>query len=126
MHIWDRKLQKLVPEGVNHQNIYLKLFKNMPRSDVEMIFPNTQIKFRLMDKIKLGAMGSGAVGFGIISSAGKIALLASNPIGAIGAAVGLGGAAFRQLMSFFNTRQKYMVVMAQNLYFHALADNRGP
>lgn len=72
-----RKRQKLVPEGVSHQNIYLKLFKNMPRSDVEMIFPNTQIKFRLLDKIKLGAMGGGAVGFGLITSAGKIALLAS-------------------------------------------------
>lgn len=118
------KLQKLVPEEVSHQNIYLKLFKNMPRSDVEMIFPNTQIKFRLMDKIKLGAMSGGAVGFGIVTSAGKIALLASNPIGAIGAAAGLGGAAFRQVMNFFNTRQKYMVVMAQNLYFHSLADNR--
>jgi hypothetical protein len=78
-----------------------------------------------MDKIKLGAMSGGAVGFGVFSAAGKIALLATNPIGAIGAVAGLGGAAFRQLMSFFNTRQKYMVVMAQNLYFHSLADNRG-
>ncbi|MGI9480047.1 MAG: TMEM143 family protein [Hyphomicrobiaceae bacterium] len=120
-----KKLRRLVPEGVSHQNIYLKLFKNMPRSDVEMIFPNTRIKFRLMDKIKLGAMSSGAVGFGLVTSAGKIALLASNPIGAIGAVAGVGAAAFRQLMGFFNTRQKYMVVMAQNLYFHALADNRG-
>lgn len=120
-----KKLRRLVPDGVSHQNIHLKLFKNMPRSDVEMIFPNTRIKFRLMDKIKLGAMSSGAVGFGLITSAGKIALLVSNPIGAIGAVAGVGGAAFRQLMSFFNTRQKYMVVMAQNLYFHALADNRG-
>ena len=28
-------------------------------------------------------------------------------------------------MSFFNQKQRYMVVMAQNLYFHAMADNRG-
>ena len=120
-----KKLRKNVPEGVGDGNIYLKLFKNMPRSDVEMIFPNTKVRFRLLDKIKLGAMSSGAVGFGIITSAGKIALIASNPIAALGALAGLGGAAFRQLMNFFNTRQKYMVVMAQNLYFHALADNRG-
>jgi hypothetical protein len=32
---------------------------------------------------------------------------------------------FRQVMGFMNQRQKYMVVMAQNLYFHAMADNRG-
>jgi len=120
-----KKLRSLVPQGVTHENIYIKLFKNMPRADCEMIFPNTRVKFRLMDKIKLGAMGSGAVGFGLVTSAGKIALLATNPIAAFGAIAGLGAAAFRQLMSFFNTRQRYMVVMAQNLYFHALADNRG-
>ena len=28
-------------------------------------------------------------------------------------------------MSFLNQKQRYMVVMAQNLYFHSMADNRG-
>jgi hypothetical protein len=28
-------------------------------------------------------------------------------------------------MGFFNQKQRYMVVMAQNLYFHTMADNRG-
>jgi hypothetical protein len=28
-------------------------------------------------------------------------------------------------MAFINQKQKYMVVMAQNLYFHSMADNRG-
>ena len=37
----------------------------------------------------------------------------------------LGGLAFRQGMSFIHKRNEYMVTMAQNLYFHALADNRG-
>ncbi len=44
---------------------------------------------------------------------------------ALGAAVGLGGIAFRQAVNFMNQKQRYMVVMAQNLYFHAMADNRG-
>ena len=39
--------------------------------------------------------------------------------------VGLGGIAFRQSVNFMNQKQRYMVVMAQNLYFHAMADNRG-
>jgi hypothetical protein len=51
--------------------------------------------------------------------------LASNPIAAMGALVGLGGIAARQAMGFFNQKQRYMVVMAQNLYFHTMADNRG-
>jgi len=28
-------------------------------------------------------------------------------------------------MGFFNQKQRYMIVMAQNLYFHTMADNRG-
>jgi len=38
---------------------------------------------------------------------------------------GLGAAVFRQAMNFVNTKQRYLVIMAQNLYFHSLADNRG-
>ena len=62
---------------------------------------------------------------GAVGAAGKIALLTTNPLAAAGAVVGLGSVAFRQAMSFMNQKQKYMVVMAQNLYFHSMADNRG-
>jgi hypothetical protein len=97
----------------------------MPRSDIEMIFPNTRVRFRMKDKIKLGVTSGAGVGVGAFSAAGKIALAATNPIAAAGAVAGLGGVMFRQVMGFLNQRQRYMVVMAQNLYFHAMADNRG-
>ncbi|MEM8974087.1 MAG: TMEM143 family protein [Pseudomonadota bacterium] len=124
-----RAASKHIPDGVSRDLIYMKLFKNMPRADVEMIFPNTKVKFRLFDKIKLGVTGGGAIGMGLIGTVGKflaggLALL-SNPIALAAALFGIGGVLFRQVMGFFNTRQRYMVVMAQNLYFHALADNRG-
>lgn len=122
------KLRANVPEGVRSDNIYMKLFKNMPRADVEMIFPNTRVKFRMFDKIKLGVTGGGAVGMGLFGTVGKLVAggaAALNPIALAGALFALGGVLFRQVMSFFNTHQKYMVVMAQNLYFHSLADNRG-
>jgi len=32
---------------------------------------------------------------------------------------------FRQVMNFFNTRNKYMMQLAQNLYFQSLSNNRG-
>jgi len=120
-----RRLRGLLPAEVKDQNIYMKLFKNMPRSDLEMIFPNTRVRFRLMDKIKLGVTGSAGLGASAFGAAGKLALAASNPIAAAGAVAGLGGIIFRQCVNFMNQRQRYMVIMAQNLYFHALADNRG-
>jgi hypothetical protein len=119
-----RKLASM-PASVKEDNIYMKLFKNIPRSDLEMVFPNTQVRFRFFDKLRLGATAGGGLGFGAVGAAGKIALLATNPIAAAGALVGLGGIAFRQAVNFLNQKQRYMVVMAQNLYFHAMADNRG-
>jgi len=114
-----------MPPEVREDNIYMKLFKNIPRSDLEMVFPNTQVRFRLFDKLWLGATASSGLGLGAFGAAGKLALLATNPIAAMGAVVGLGGVAVRQATNFMNQKQRYMVVMAQNLYFHAMADNRG-
>ncbi len=131
-HSWSRKeaerhvkkVRSLLSAQIRSDNIYMKLFKNMPRSDIEMIFPNTRVAFRRFDKIKLGLTSGGSVGMGMFGAAGKIALAASNPVAAIGAVAGLGGIALRQGVNFMNQRQRYMVVMAQNLYFHAMADNR--
>jgi Protein of unknown function (DUF3754) len=120
-----RKRRAALPASVSDKNIYLKLFKNIPRSDVEMVFPNTRVKFRLFDKVKLGITAGGGLGMGAVGAAGKIAVAASNPVMAAGAVLGLGGVAFRQAVAFLNQKQRYMVVMAQNLYFHSMADNRG-
>ena len=122
---WVTKRCQHLPPSINEKNIYLKLFKNIPRTDIEMVFPNTDVRFRPLDKLRLGVTAGGGLGMGAVGAAGKIALLTTNPIAASGALVGLGGIAARQAMGFINQKQRYMVVMAQNLYFHAMADNRG-
>ncbi|MCB1483681.1 MAG: DUF3754 domain-containing protein [Hyphomicrobiaceae bacterium] len=124
----ERKVKKnrsALPPGLNDSNIYLKLFKNIPRTDLEMVFPNTQVRFRLLDKLRLGVSSGAGLGMGAVGAAGKLALFTTNPIAAAGAIAGLGAVAFRQAMGFLNQKQRYMVVMAQNLYFHAMADNKG-
>lgn len=120
-----RRQRAHLPTAVNEDDIYMKLFKNIPRSDIEMIFPNTIVKFRLFDKIKLGGTGVFGLGMSTFAAAGKIGMLLTNPIVAGGALIGIGAALFRQAMNFVNTKQRYMVIMAQNLYFHSMADNRG-
>lgn len=118
-----KKLRSVLPKSVSDDCIYMKLFKNIPRNDIEMCFPNTQVRFRLFDKVKLGVTAGGGLGVGAVGAAGKLAVVASNPIAAASAVAGLGAVAFRQFMSFSNQKQRYMVVMAQNLYFHSMADN---
>ena len=77
-----RRLRSLLAPDVRNDCIYLKLFKNIPRSDIEMIFPNTRVNFRPFDKIKLGITGGAGLGMGAFSAAGKIALVSSNPVAA--------------------------------------------
>jgi uncharacterized protein DUF3754 len=119
-----RQQRGLLPVTVSSDFIYLKLFKNLPRSDVEMIFPNTKVRFRLFDKIKFGVTAGSGLGMGAVGTATKLAV-ASNPYTLVAAVAGLGGIAIRQASNFINQRNRYMVVLAQNLYFHAMADNRG-
>ncbi|MCB1505587.1 MAG: DUF3754 domain-containing protein [Hyphomicrobiaceae bacterium] len=118
------KLRAMLPAEVREDNVYLKLFKNIPRTDLEMVFPNTVVKFRMFDKLKLGATSVGGMTMGVAGAAGKLALIFSNPIAAAGALASLGAVAVRQVMSFMNQKQRYMVIMAKNLYFHSMADNR--
>jgi hypothetical protein len=119
-----RRQRGMLPPTVSSDCVYLKLFKNLPRSDVEMVFPNTKIRFRLFDKIKFGVTAGGGLGAGAVGTATKIAV-ASNPYTLAAAVAGLGGIAIRQASNFINQRNRYMIVLAQNLYFHAMADNRG-
>jgi hypothetical protein len=119
-----RKQRKMLPDTVSSDYVYIKLFKNMPRSDVEMAFPNTNVRFRLFDKIKLGVTAGSGFGVGVVGTIGKLALL-SNPYTLVMTLGGLGGIAVRQASAFIAQRNRYMVVLARNLYFHSMADNRG-
>ncbi len=77
-----KRARDSMPPEVKETCIYMKLFKNIPRSDLEMVFPNTRVRFRFFDKLRLGATAGGGLGLGAFGAAGKIALLATNPIAA--------------------------------------------
>ena len=119
-----RKQRRMLPDTVTSDCVYIKLFKNIPRSDLEMAFPNTHVRFRLFDKIKLGLTAGSGFGVGVVGTLGKLALL-SNPYTLVMTLGGLGGIVVRQASAFIAQRNRYMVVLARNLYFHSLADNRG-
>ncbi len=41
------------PKGSINDDVYLKLFKDIPRMDLEMLLPGTQIKMSLFDRTKI-------------------------------------------------------------------------
>ena len=40
-------------------SVILKLFKNVPKADLEMLFPNTAVRMRLIDKLMIGVPARG-------------------------------------------------------------------
>jgi uncharacterized protein DUF3754 len=112
------------PTGVSSDYIYVKMFKRIPQIDIEMLFPNTKIAFRPFDKLKLMVTAGGGTAAGVAGTATKL-LAATNPFTLAFGIFGLSAVVFRQAMNFFHTRNHYMMVLAQNLYFCSLANNRG-
>lgn len=119
-----RSRRRQLPIGVAASHIYVKVFKRIPQVDLEMLFPNTRIAFKPLDKVKLFVTCGGGTAAGVMGTATKI-LAATNPFTLAFGLLGFSAVVFRQVMNFFNTRNRYMMVLAQNLYFCSLANNRG-
>jgi Protein of unknown function (DUF3754) len=119
------KNRKALPQNVDHSHVYIKMFKDMPRPDLEVIFPNTRIKLRSQDKVSIGASAGGGVGMGVVSMITKAIAAALTPIGAILALLGLAGAASQQVASVVQKRTRYMLKVTRNLYFQNISSNQG-
>lgn len=111
-------------EQTVHKGVHLKLFKDIPLSDLEMLFPNSRIQLSKFDKIKLGLTSGGGTAGGAFATIGKVAAAAS-PFTIILAIGGFAGLLARQIGKVFNQRTRYMMKLAQHLYFHNQANNLG-
>lgn len=112
-------------EGVSENTLHLKLFRRIPRAEIEILFPNARIKFSLFDRLWLwiGSGGSTAFAIGmaglkfVAAVAVSLAFVAVTVAGAIGAIT-------RSISNFLNTRTRYMAKLSKALYFHSLASNQ--
>lgn len=122
-----KKLRRMLPPTFSTDHIYIKVFKDIPRYDVEMLFPNIRVKMKYSDKLQLG--GSAVVGtltWAIGTGTKLLVAVAISPLVLAGALVtGVGGIMYAQIRNVFITRDKYRMLLAQRLYFQNLANNQG-
>lgn len=116
------------------EGVYLKIVKDIPKPDLEMMIPGGVIQMPLFQRIML--YGSMAAGGGYVLYSVLMALLQKadeiNRAGVVGALLlllgplaVLGGFAFRQYSAFNNTKQKYTLQLAESQYFQTLDNNAG-
>jgi len=104
--------------------VYLKLFKNVLRADLEMLFPNSQVRMKLFDKLKLIVTGGGGTAGGLFAIITKLSAAASVST-ILFAVVGFAMVIWRQVAKIFSQKSRYMKVLAENLYYLNLNNNVG-
>lgn len=122
----------------------IKLFHSVPKADLEMLFPNSEVRMRTLDKLVIGvpAVVSGTVvavtklGTTFVLVWGFVAAwiglrdrepeVTTAALVALGIALGSFGAfLWRQIDKFRNRRVRFMKALAENLYFKNLDNDTG-
>lgn len=119
-----RKNREALPQGLNDSLVYLRLFKDIPVSDLDMILPLSRVRISVVDKLKLGVTGGVGVAGGVASTATKVAA-AATPFGLLSALGGLVAVSVKQVQSVFRRRNLYHLKLARLLYFHNIDSNLG-
>ncbi len=135
----DPTYRNLTPGAAN-----LKLFRDVPRPDLEMLLPATRVRFRRSDTLKVGvpALASAVlvattkllptIGLVFLLVAAAVGLRSDTPridqealVLLLGGVFALGLYVFRQWKRLENRRTKYLKVLNENLYFRTVADGSG-
>lgn len=137
-------VNKKLPVGFEPGATIIKLFQNVPKADLEMLFPNSEIRMRPIDKfiIGLSALIGGAVvlitklGASLILLATLFAFwigmsdesvkMSQKQLIALALGFGVFGSfVFKEWTKFKNRKIKFMKALADNLYYKNLDNNAG-
>ncbi|XQW84275.1 TMEM143 family protein [Thalassotalea piscium] len=141
-HYFEKKDKS--PLGFEPGSTIVKLFQNVPKADLEMLFPNSEVRMRPIDKVIIGVsavMGGAVV---LVTKLGASILLLGSLLGfwlgwraesvvmtqqhlitfGLGIAV-FTGFIFKEWNKFKNRKIKFMKALSDNLYFKNLDNNAG-
>lgn len=128
---------KRIPESIDINGVFLKMFKDIPRVDLEMVLPGTRLQMPWQQQWKMGGSLIGTLGYGVYRVFGEIvegiAKVANFAWESASAGLGilwgpfalLGGYAYKQYAGYQNSKQTYSKMLAESLYFQNLDNNAG-
>ncbi|WP_372723131.1 DUF3754 domain-containing protein [Novipirellula sp.] len=116
-------------EQLSSRCLHLRMFKNIPKLDVDMLLPGTQVRISKVDRVKIIVPSLGGLLMSLRKLAHFIFLFAAITLyssmmlaGLIFASIGY---IVRSVVSYFQTRNRYLLNLAKNLYYQKLDTNAG-
>jgi hypothetical protein len=118
------KPSRRVPREVSTDSVFLKIFKDIPKADMEMLLPGARLMMPSFDRWKMGGSlfgGGGWIAYTIAADFLKVAELGATMFFAPLAAVG--GFGYKQWHAYQTTRTAFGLRLAQSLYYQTLGSN---
>jgi len=114
---------------INDETIHIKIFKNIPKMDLEMLLPGTRVKMSLVDQSKIFfPTVSGVAITGVKVFQGALVVAATGIYGMLtflGLVAGTLGYAVKSFFGYLRTQQKYQLSLTRSLYYQNLDNNAG-
>ena len=116
-------------EELSAASLHLRMFKNIPKQDVDMLLPGTRVRLSKIDRAKIIVPSLG----GWLLSMRKIAqimflwfALAYYSVAVIAILILAGvGYLIKSVFSYLRTKDKHLLDLTRNLYFQKLDTNAG-
>jgi hypothetical protein len=109
--------------------ITLKLFKNIPKADVDTLLPGTQVRMTWFDHGQIVLPTLSGVALTLVKLVHAVLAVASlslmgllSLLGLIGGTIGYGVKSF---FGYLRTKERYHFTLTRNLYFRNLDNNAG-
>ncbi len=128
--IFKLRPHKRLDEDADTNSVVLKLFKNMPQIDIEMLLPGGRIRMPKFDRLKIGGSLTSSAAY-ILWKFSTISLslvggFATSTLFALYTPLALlGGYGYKLWYTFRASRQTYLHQLQQSLYFQNLDNNSG-
>jgi hypothetical protein len=110
-------------------NVYLKIFKDIPKLDVMMLLPGARVRLSSFDRGRIGLPLVSGLAVALYQLlAGLVQTLEdtlASPNALWGLAVGSLGYGYRSFYGYQQTKQRYHLALTQSLYFQNLDSNAG-
>jgi hypothetical protein len=127
---------KRLDRDIDTSRVYLKIFKDIPKADQDMLLPGARVRMTKLDKALIAyplvagiSIMLWEIGSQIIPKLGKMGLSAlASVIGAAatwGVAAALGGYAYKTYYSYQVKKQDYSLRLTKSLYYKSLDNNTG-
>jgi hypothetical protein len=126
------KPSRKLPKNVDINSLYIKLFRDIPKADLEMLLPGTRVQMGWFDRGQIGLpilTGIGTVLYQVFSSVSKLVLFSIATLtdvfyflAFVGGFVGYG---VKSYFGYQTTKQRYQLTLTESLFFQNLGNNAG-